>query len=232
MEGSRYLDGFDVDQSVDGHVSSSVVRAIGVSTELRPSTSRLNVRRVAWRGMVKNVDEPPCCRGNSEPGVRRHCTECDKRKVRAEFVRLSNRYVYQIYCASHAGRASQHIPKCRRPSRSPEQSGGHGRSSKIVGKLSPFRKVSVPHHHLAFDNLKAYLVPRSIARVSPPVCLERWNRESRDRRWPNVSRAILRMASWATLANTAFRSSEKRVAEVRAKPSGCAVTISVRKGGD
>lgn len=37
-------------------------------------------------------------------------------------------------------------------------------------------------------------VPRSMARVSPPVCRERWNLRSIARRWSNVSRATRRMA--------------------------------------
>ena len=62
-------------------------------------------------------------------------------------------------------------------------------------------------------------VPRSIALVKPPVCLVRWNPMSRFNRCAKTLRATLRIAPWATLANTALRSSEKRPAPMRASPS-------------
>lgn len=143
-----------------GTLTASMLIRASTDTSAARLSARLASRRncvliqagVRWDGTrgggkhsFRNVDTPPCCRGNSEPGVRRHCAERDKRKVRAELVRLSNRYLCQIYSASHNIRASQHTPRCRRPSRSPEQSGGRGKSSKTVRMLSPFHKISVPH---------------------------------------------------------------------------------------
>lgn len=63
-------------------------------------------------------------------------------------------------------------------------------------------------------------VPRSIARVKPPVCLLRWKLRSSRNRCSNTFRATLRIAFWATLANTAFRSSWKSVAPILVTPSG------------
>ena len=62
-------------------------------------------------------------------------------------------------------------------------------------------------------------VPRSIARDSPPVCLERWKAKSIERRWANVLHATCRIAFWATLAKIALRSSWKTVAPIRERPS-------------
>jgi hypothetical protein len=63
------------------------------------------------------------------------------------------------------------------------------------------------------------LVPRSIARVRPPVWRERWKRRSRFSRCSNVSLATFRMARCPMLAKTALRSSPKTVAPIRAAPS-------------
>jgi hypothetical protein len=71
-----------------------------------------------------------------------------------------------------------------------------------------------------------HLVPRSMALVSPPVCLDRWNLRSRLRRCSKVSLATLRTACCPILAKTAFRSSEKRVAPILAAPSGVTREIS------
>ena len=65
----------------------------------------------------------------------------------------------------------------------------------------------------------AYLVPLSMALDNAPVCLFRWKFRSRLWRWRNVLFATERMDPWATLANTAFLSSLKREALVRAAPS-------------
>jgi len=69
------------------------------------------------------------------------------------------------------------------------------------------------------EGKRAYLVPRSMARVSPPVCRDRWNLRSRLSRCSNVWRATVRTARWPTLANTAFNSSPNSVAPTRAPPS-------------
>ena len=68
-------------------------------------------------------------------------------------------------------------------------------------------------------NFMAHFVPRSIALVKPPVCLERWNFKPRFKRCSNVSLATLRIALWPTLAKTAFNSSPNSVAPIRAAPS-------------
>lgn len=67
--------------------------------------------------------------------------------------------------------------------------------------------------------IDAYFVPLSIARVSPPVCRDRWNLRSRWRRCSNVCLATLRTALWPTLAKVALRSSPDNVAPIRAAPS-------------
>ena len=64
-----------------------------------------------------------------------------------------------------------------------------------------------------------HFVPRSIALVKPPVCRDRWNLRSKLRRCSNVSRATLLTAFCPTLAKTAFSSSVKSVAPIRAAPS-------------
>lgn len=62
-------------------------------------------------------------------------------------------------------------------------------------------------------------MPRSIARVSPPVCRARWKFRSRCRRWVKMLEATRRMAFWATEAKMALRSSWARVAPMRVAPS-------------
>lgn len=64
-----------------------------------------------------------------------------------------------------------------------------------------------------------YLVPRSIARVRPPVCRARWKRMSRFSRCSKVSRATFLIACWPIPANTAFKSSPNKLAPIRAAPS-------------
>src|SRR5580692_10912424 len=73
----------------------------------------------------------------------------------------------------------------------------------------------------------AHLVPRSMALVSPPVCLDRWNLRSRFKRCSKVSLATLRTACCPMLAKTAFRSSEKRVAPILAAPSEITREVSL-----
>lgn len=67
--------------------------------------------------------------------------------------------------------------------------------------------------------MSTHLVPRSIARVRPPVWRDKWNLRSRFNRCPKVSRATFRTARCPTLANTALSISPKSVAPMRAAPS-------------
>lgn len=69
------------------------------------------------------------------------------------------------------------------------------------------------------EKKKFYFVPRSMARVKPPVCLSKWNFISKLRRCSNVSLATLRIARWPMLAKMALRSSPERVAPILAAPS-------------
>lgn len=64
-----------------------------------------------------------------------------------------------------------------------------------------------------------HLVPRSMARVRPPVWRSRWNFMSMLSRWLKVSRATLRMVLCATVAKMAFRSSPNKVEHTLATPS-------------
>jgi hypothetical protein len=48
-------------------------------------------------------------------------------------------------------------------------------------------------------------VPRSIALVKPPVCLDRWKFRSSFSKWSKTVAATRRMAFCATLAKTALR---------------------------
>ena len=63
------------------------------------------------------------------------------------------------------------------------------------------------------------LVPRSIALDKAPVCRARWKLRSREWRWRKTFCAKRRMELWATLANTAFRSSLNPAAVALAMPS-------------
>jgi hypothetical protein len=58
-----------------------------------------------------------------------------------------------------------------------------------------------------------------MALVKPPVCRVTWKDISRLRRWAKTFLATRRMAFCATLAKTAFRSSEKSVEKIRARPT-------------
>lgn len=82
--------------------------------------------------------------------------------------------------------------------------------SKTVGAIR--NKMACKMNEIPF-------VPRSIARVRPPVWRLRWNLRSRLRRCSKVSRATLRTARWPIFAKTAFKSSADSVAPTRAKPS-------------
>lgn len=62
-------------------------------------------------------------------------------------------------------------------------------------------------------------VPLSIALVRPPVCRERWKFRSSRKRCSKTLQATRRIAFCATLANTAFRASWKRVALILVTPS-------------
>ncbi len=62
-------------------------------------------------------------------------------------------------------------------------------------------------------------VPRSIALVRPPVCLERWKLRSSLSRWSKTLHATRRIAFCATLAKTAFRISWNSAAPIRVAPS-------------
>ena len=62
-------------------------------------------------------------------------------------------------------------------------------------------------------------VPRSMALVSPPVCLVKWKFKSSLNRCSYTLHATLRIAFWATLATTALRSSWDTVAPILVKPS-------------
>lgn len=64
-------------------------------------------------------------------------------------------------------------------------------------------------------------VPRSIALVKPPVCLERWKLRSSRSKCSKTLHATRRMAFWATLAKMAFRSSWNSAAPIRVAPSVC-----------
>lgn len=63
------------------------------------------------------------------------------------------------------------------------------------------------------------LVPLSIAFDKAPVCLLRWKAKSRLWRWRKTFLAILRIEFWATLPNTAFRTSLKKAAPALDTPS-------------
>ena len=63
------------------------------------------------------------------------------------------------------------------------------------------------------------LVPLSIAFDKAPVCLLRWKARSRLWRWRKTFLAILRIEFWATLPNTAFRTSLKKAAPALDTPS-------------
>lgn len=64
-----------------------------------------------------------------------------------------------------------------------------------------------------------YFVPRSILRLSPPVCRVKWKDKSRLNKCPNTERADFLIAFWATVAKTAFLISWKIVAPNLADPS-------------
>lgn len=74
------------------------------------------------------------------------------------------------------------------------------------------------------------LVPRSIALVSPPVWRVRWKLRSSRNKCSKTFPATLRMAFWATLANTAFRSSWKSVAPILVAPSETNIVSSPYSG--
>lgn len=63
-------------------------------------------------------------------------------------------------------------------------------------------------------------VPRSIALVRPPVCLDRWKLRSSFSRWSKTVAATRRMAFCATLAKTALRTSWNTAAPILVAPSG------------
>lgn len=65
-------------------------------------------------------------------------------------------------------------------------------------------------------------VPLSMARVRPPVCLDRWKFRSNRRRCSKILQATRRIAFCATFAKTALRSSWESAAPIR-------VVASVRK---
>jgi hypothetical protein len=71
------------------------------------------------------------------------------------------------------------------------------------------------------------LVPRSIALVKPPVCLERWKLRSSLSKCSYTLQATLRIAFCATLAKTALRSSWDTVAPIRVKPSVHSVSVKM-----
>ena len=62
-------------------------------------------------------------------------------------------------------------------------------------------------------------VPRSIALVRPPVCLDRWKFRSSFSRWSKTVAATRRMAFCATLAKTALRISWNTAAPILVAPS-------------
>ncbi|KAH3677809.1 hypothetical protein OGATHE_000463 [Ogataea polymorpha] len=71
---------------------------------------------------------------------------------------------------------------------------------------------------IAVSTYEIPLVPLSMARVRPPVCLARWKLRSRLSRWTNVLCATFMMAFWATLAKIAFLSSPNNTAPKRVTP--------------
>ena len=81
---------------------------------------------------------------------------------------------------------------CRRPA---TISSRVGRMLKVVKRI----RNSMP------------CVPRSMTRLSPPVWRSRWKRSESAWRWPNTSRARLRIARCDTGAKTASRISPKRL---------------------
>ena len=81
--------------------------------------------------------------------------------------------------------------------------------SKKVGstlKTMKFRSVEMPR------------VPRSMSRVSPPVCRSRWKRSDSECMCSKTSSATRRMARCATFTNTTSRSSLKSVEDMRSSP--------------
>ncbi|RMZ69399.1 hypothetical protein GMOD_00006198 [Pyrenophora seminiperda CCB06] len=82
--------------------------------------------------------------------------------------------------------------------------------SSAVGKM--WKTIAVSKKLMPF-------VPRSMARVKPPVWRERWKLRSRRSRCSYTLQATLRIAFWATLAKTALRSSCETVAPIRVIPS-------------
>mmetsp|Transcript_31978 Transcript_31978/g.79084 ORF Transcript_31978/g.79084 Transcript_31978/m.79084 type:complete len:213 (+) Transcript_31978:1191-1829(+) len=71
------------------------------------------------------------------------------------------------------------------------------------------------------------LVPRSMVRVTAPVCRLRWNDRSSACRWSNALSATPRMAPCATLANVSLRSSLSRLAPARVTPYPTSITAGV-----
>mmetsp|Transcript_11562 Transcript_11562/g.28075 ORF Transcript_11562/g.28075 Transcript_11562/m.28075 type:complete len:335 (-) Transcript_11562:1287-2291(-) len=70
-------------------------------------------------------------------------------------------------------------------------------------------------------------VPRSMVRVTAPVCRLRWKDRSSRCRCSNTRSATPRIAPCATLANVALRSSLQRVAPVRAIPYPTSIAAGV-----
>ena len=62
------------------------------------------------------------------------------------------------------------------------------------------------------------LVPRSMARLRPPVWRSRWKRSDSACMWRKVASATRRTAFCATRENSASRSSPKASAETRTRP--------------
>ena len=103
--------------------------------------------------------------------------------------------------------------------RSPPRSSANGEPSvRDHGQGCDSSKVPTKFIRLPLS-IQKLLVPRSIAHVKPPICLERWNHRSRFNKCSNVSLATFRMAAWPTFANIALRSSEDSVDPIQAAPS-------------
>ena len=62
------------------------------------------------------------------------------------------------------------------------------------------------------------LVPRSMARLRPPVRRSIWKRSESVWRWPKTRSATVRIARSPTLAKTASRSSPKATVSTRRAP--------------
>jgi hypothetical protein len=90
--------------------------------------------------------------------------------------------------------------------------------SRAVGKI--WKTMEVNRKLIPF-------VPRSMALVRPPVCLDRWKLRSSLSRWSYTLHATARIAFCETVAKMALRSSWKTVALIRVRPSG-GVSVAVQ----